>query len=76
MWWSSAPPASPNPIRVVPANISVITRDDIRNTPGRRPARRPAQSNAGVDVRALYGSLGIDSTSTSAASAKPPAAIR
>ncbi|MGA9960795.1 MAG: TonB-dependent receptor plug domain-containing protein, partial [Azonexus sp.] len=45
----------------VPANISVITRDDIRNTPATDLASM-LKSSAGVDVRALYGSLGIDST--------------
>ncbi len=45
----------------VPANISVITRDDIRNTPA-TDLPSMLKSSAGVDVRALYGSLGIDST--------------
>ena len=43
----------------VPANISVITREDIRNTPA---FDLPAvlRNHAGVDVRTLYGSLGVD----------------
>ena len=45
----------------VAANISVITRDDIRNTPA-RDLPSMLKGSAGVDVRALYGSLGIDST--------------
>ncbi len=45
----------------VPANISVISRDDIRNTPA-TDLPSMLKSSAGVDVRALYGSLGIDST--------------
>ena len=45
----------------VAANISVITRDDIRNTPA-TDLPSMLKSSAGVDVRALYGGLGIDST--------------
>ena len=45
----------------VPANISVITRDDINNTPA-YDLPSMLKGSAGVDVRALYGSLGIDST--------------
>ncbi|HQU80212.1 MAG TPA: TonB-dependent receptor [Azonexus sp.] len=45
----------------VAANVSVITRDDIRNTPA-RDLPSMLKGSAGVDVRALYGSLGIDST--------------
>jgi len=45
----------------VAANISVISRDDIRNTPA-TDLPSMLKSSAGVDVRALYGSLGIDST--------------
>ncbi|MFZ2909883.1 MAG: TonB-dependent receptor plug domain-containing protein, partial [Candidatus Desulfobacillus denitrificans] len=43
----------------VPANISVITREDIRSLPA---FDLPAvlRSAAGVDVRTLYGSLGVD----------------
>jgi len=43
----------------VPATVSVITRDDIRATPA---LDLPAllRTRAGVDVRTLYGSLGID----------------
>lgn len=43
------------------ANISVITRDDIRNTPA-TDLPSVLKSSAGVDVRALSGSLGIDAT--------------
>ena len=45
----------------VAANVTVITRDDIRNTPA-RDLPSVLKGSAGVDVRALYGSLGIDST--------------
>ncbi|MBN8463871.1 MAG: TonB-dependent receptor [Dechloromonas sp.] len=45
----------------VAANVSVITRDDIRNTPA-RDLPSVLKGSAGVDVRALYGTLGIDST--------------
>lgn len=43
----------------LPANISVITREDIRSTPA---FDLPAvlRTAAGVDVRSLYGSLGLD----------------
>lgn len=44
-----------------PANISVITREDIRNTPA-TDLPSVLKSSAGVDVRALSGSLGIDAT--------------
>jgi iron complex outermembrane receptor protein len=45
----------------VPANVSIITREDIRRTPA---LDLPAilKSRAGVDVRTLYGSLGTDAT--------------
>ena len=45
----------------VPANISIITRDDIRATPA-YDLPSLFKGSAGVGVRALYGSLGIDST--------------
>jgi len=45
----------------LPANISVISREDIRNSPA-RDLPGILKSNAGVVVRALSGSLGIDST--------------
>ena len=45
----------------VPSNISVITREDIRNTPA-YDLPSMLKGAAGVDVRSLYGSLGIDST--------------
>ena len=43
----------------IPANISIISREEIRNTPA---TDLPAilRTRAGVDVRSLYGSLGID----------------
>jgi iron complex outermembrane receptor protein len=43
----------------IPANITVITRSDIRSTPA---ADLPAllRNHAGMDVRPLYGSLGVD----------------
>ena len=44
-----------------PANISVITRDDIRNTPN-LSLPNVLQQSAGIEVRGLYGVLGIDST--------------
>lgn len=45
----------------VPANITLITREDIRNMPA---FDLPAilRTCAGVDVRTLYGSLGVDAT--------------
>lgn len=45
----------------VPANISVITREDIRNTPA-LDLPGVLRNAAGVDVRALYGSLGVDAS--------------
>jgi len=42
-----------------PANISVITREDIRNSPARDLPSLLKQS-AGIEMRALYGSLGVD----------------
>ncbi|MGE5768671.1 MAG: TonB-dependent receptor [Betaproteobacteria bacterium] len=45
----------------VPANISVISRDDIR-TSASRDLPGILRSNAGIVVRSLSGSLGIDST--------------
>jgi iron complex outermembrane recepter protein len=45
----------------VPANISVISREDIRNTPA-TSLPDILKTRAGVDVRPLYGSLGIDAT--------------
>ncbi|MGE5386120.1 MAG: TonB-dependent receptor family protein [Betaproteobacteria bacterium] len=44
----------------IPANISVITREDIRNSPA-KDLPGVLKSRAGIDVRALYGSLGVDS---------------
>ena len=43
----------------VPANITVITRGDMRDTPA---TNLPdiLRTAAGVDVRTLYGSLGVD----------------
>jgi iron complex outermembrane receptor protein len=45
----------------VPANISVITREDIRNTPA-LGLPDLLKTRAGIDVRTLYGSLGMDAT--------------
>jgi iron complex outermembrane receptor protein len=45
----------------LPANISVITRDDIRANPA-RDLPSILKSSAGVVVRSLSGSLGIDAT--------------
>jgi iron complex outermembrane receptor protein len=45
----------------VPANISVITRDDIRNTPA-LDLPDVLKARAGIDVRPLYGNLGMDAT--------------
>ena len=45
----------------LPANISVITRDDIRANPA-RDLPGILKSSAGVVVRSLSGSLGIDAT--------------
>ncbi|MCM8594352.1 TonB-dependent receptor [Accumulibacter sp.] len=45
----------------VPASVSVITRDDIRNTPA-YDLPSMLKGSAGVGVRALTGSLGIDAT--------------
>ena len=41
------------------ANISVITRNDIRNSPA-KDLPGILRSRAGIEVRALYGSLGVD----------------
>ena len=51
---------SENEVRV-PANVSVISRDDILSTPA-RDLPGILKSRAGVSVSALYGSLGLDST--------------
>ncbi len=45
----------------VPANISVISREDIRNTPA-TGLPDILKTRAGVDVRSLQGSLGISAT--------------
>ncbi len=45
----------------VPANVSIITGVDIRNTPA-RDLPGVLKGSAGLEVRALYGGLGIDST--------------
>ncbi|WP_334157034.1 TonB-dependent receptor [Oryzomicrobium sp.] len=51
--------ATPDPR--IPANISVITKEDIRNTPGLSLPDVLA-TRAGVNVVPLYGPLGIDAT--------------
>lgn len=43
----------------IPANISVIGREEIRSSPA-KDLPGLLKSRAGIDVRALYGSLGID----------------
>lgn len=45
----------------VPANVTVITREDIRNSPA-LDLPSILRTGAGVEVRALYGSLGTDAT--------------
>jgi iron complex outermembrane receptor protein len=45
----------------VPANISVITRDEIRNSPALNLPDL-LKTRAGIDVRPLYGQMGIDAT--------------
>jgi iron complex outermembrane receptor protein len=45
----------------VPANISVISQADIRNTPS-TGLPDLLKTRAGIDVRPLYGGLGIDAT--------------
>lgn len=51
--------ADPDPR--IPANISVITRDDIRTTPALNLPDLLA-TRAGVNVSTMYGPLGIDAT--------------
>ena len=43
----------------VPANITVISREDIRNSPA-KDLPGLLRGRAGIEVRALYGSLGVD----------------
>jgi iron complex outermembrane receptor protein len=45
----------------VPADISVITREDIQNTPATNVPDL-LKAAAGVEVRPLYGAMGIDAT--------------
>lgn len=45
----------------IAANITVISRDDIRNSPA-RDIPGLLKSRAGIEVRALYGSLGVDAS--------------
>jgi iron complex outermembrane recepter protein len=45
----------------IPANISVITREDIRNTPATNVPDL-LKATAGIEVRPLYGAMGIDAT--------------
>lgn len=45
----------------IPANISVITRDDIRRSPANNLPDL-LKSSAGLNVTSLYGSFGIDSS--------------
>jgi iron complex outermembrane receptor protein len=45
----------------VPADISVITREDIQNTPATNLPDL-LKATAGIEVRPLYGAMGIDAT--------------
>lgn len=45
----------------IPANITVITREEIRNMPA-FDLPSILRNHAGVDVRSLYGSLGMDAS--------------
>jgi iron complex outermembrane recepter protein len=45
----------------VPADISVITREDIQNTPATNVPDL-LKATAGIEVRPLYGAMGIDAT--------------
>ena len=45
----------------IAANISVITREDLRNSPV-KDLPELLKSRAGIDVRSLYGQTGIDAT--------------
>jgi iron complex outermembrane receptor protein len=45
----------------VPANVSVITREDIQNTPAINVPDL-LKATAGIEVRPLYGAMGIDAT--------------
>src|SRR5690349_12258607 len=51
--------AEPDPH--VPADISVITREDIQNTPATNVPDL-LKATAGIEVRPLYGAMGIDAT--------------
>ena len=51
--------AEPDP--PVPADISVITRQDIQNTPATNLPDL-LKATAGIEVRPLYGAMGIDAT--------------
>ncbi|MCM8613198.1 TonB-dependent receptor plug domain-containing protein [Accumulibacter sp.] len=59
----------------LPANVSVISREDIGNSPA-RDLPGILKSNAGVVVRALSGSPGIDSTIDIRGFGEAPAATR
>jgi iron complex outermembrane recepter protein len=45
----------------IPANVSVITREDIHNTPATNVPDL-LKATAGIEVRPLYGPMGIDAT--------------
>ena len=45
----------------VPADVSVITREDIQNTPATNVPDL-LKATAGIEVRPLYGAMGIDAT--------------
>ncbi|HEY4039585.1 MAG TPA: TonB-dependent receptor, partial [Burkholderiaceae bacterium] len=51
--------AEPDPH--VPADVSVITREDIQNTPATNLPDL-LKATAGIEVRPLYGAMGIDAT--------------
>jgi iron complex outermembrane receptor protein len=51
--------AEPDPH--VPADISIITREDIQNTPATNLPDL-LKATAGIEVRPLYGAMGIDAT--------------
>ena len=46
---------------LVPADVSVITREDIQNTPATNVPDL-LKTRAGIEVRPLYGAMGIDAT--------------
>lgn len=55
------PTRFPQSLRKTPSNIVVITAEDIRNSPAMN-LPDILKTTAGIDVRPLYGSMGIDAT--------------